>query len=449
MELTLNLPVKEWYGPSARNDPTYWGIDYPPLTAFHEVIMGYFSHLCEPASVELFASRGYESRSHRLFVRLSVVVSELVTYFPAAYLVSSALNASERMQFSTFVMLILSPCLIFVDHGHFQYNSVALGFFLGATYCVLRKKSLLGAIFYSCSFLYKQTLLYFSPIFFAYMLGEALKRPTKLNALLRVAKIGLSVILTIGVHLLPFIAGCTDIMCIKMQVTSILTKIFPFNRGVFEDYVGNIWIVTSPFLRLRHAAPDFLRLVAVASAVGTFAGFLPVCWALVTKPRRELFTVGLVVSSLSFYLFSWMVHEKAVLLPSTALLSSLPFLLVSGNSDLILRIAEAGIMSLWRLMTYDKCAVGGVAISLLGYCLLRYTISCGNAEAGAPMKHYRREVRLMPVFTNSIALIGILLDLAVKPPSRFPYLWPYVISLGCCGTFVLSWFRMTAIVLRK
>jgi alpha-1,3-glucosyltransferase len=35
MELTVHLPVKEWY----TYDLQYWGLDYPPLTA-------YFSWLC-------------------------------------------------------------------------------------------------------------------------------------------------------------------------------------------------------------------------------------------------------------------------------------------------------------------------------------------------------------------------------------------------------------------
>ena len=32
MEVTVNLPLGEWYRASGRNDLLYWGIDYPPLT---------------------------------------------------------------------------------------------------------------------------------------------------------------------------------------------------------------------------------------------------------------------------------------------------------------------------------------------------------------------------------------------------------------------------------
>lgn len=32
MEVTVNLPVGEWYKHTGRNDLQYWGLDYPPLT---------------------------------------------------------------------------------------------------------------------------------------------------------------------------------------------------------------------------------------------------------------------------------------------------------------------------------------------------------------------------------------------------------------------------------
>ena len=35
LELTTALPVDEWYRNSTRNDLSYWGLDYPPLTAYH------------------------------------------------------------------------------------------------------------------------------------------------------------------------------------------------------------------------------------------------------------------------------------------------------------------------------------------------------------------------------------------------------------------------------
>jgi len=36
MEITTSLPLREWYvhAPGKGNDMMYWGLDYPPLTAY-------------------------------------------------------------------------------------------------------------------------------------------------------------------------------------------------------------------------------------------------------------------------------------------------------------------------------------------------------------------------------------------------------------------------------
>jgi alpha-1,3-glucosyltransferase len=36
MELTIHVPADEWYF----YDLQYWGLDYPPLTAYHSFILG-------------------------------------------------------------------------------------------------------------------------------------------------------------------------------------------------------------------------------------------------------------------------------------------------------------------------------------------------------------------------------------------------------------------------
>ena len=36
MELTIHLPTRQWY----TYDLQYWGLDYPPLTAYHSWLCG-------------------------------------------------------------------------------------------------------------------------------------------------------------------------------------------------------------------------------------------------------------------------------------------------------------------------------------------------------------------------------------------------------------------------
>ncbi|XP_046739212.1 dolichyl pyrophosphate Man9GlcNAc2 alpha-1,3-glucosyltransferase-like isoform X1 [Diprion similis] len=84
-EVTFNLPYQEWYTNSSNNDLQYWGLDYPPLTAYHSLLLGYAANKANPDYVKLRDSRGFESDGHKLFMRLSVVVADLLIYIPAIF----------------------------------------------------------------------------------------------------------------------------------------------------------------------------------------------------------------------------------------------------------------------------------------------------------------------------------------------------------------------------
>jgi hypothetical protein len=40
MELSLHTPVEEWYINTAANNLSYWGLDYPPLSAYQSYVYG-------------------------------------------------------------------------------------------------------------------------------------------------------------------------------------------------------------------------------------------------------------------------------------------------------------------------------------------------------------------------------------------------------------------------
>ena len=42
-EITVNLPIQQWYFNTTDNDLLYWGLDYPPLTAYHSYVIGLVS----------------------------------------------------------------------------------------------------------------------------------------------------------------------------------------------------------------------------------------------------------------------------------------------------------------------------------------------------------------------------------------------------------------------
>ena len=96
MEITVNLPPTQWYVNSTLNNLMYWGLDYPPLTAYHMQLNGNIAKSFNSSWVKLNASSGIENYQHKLFMRSTVFISDVVTFYPsllAFYLYSgSTLN---------------------------------------------------------------------------------------------------------------------------------------------------------------------------------------------------------------------------------------------------------------------------------------------------------------------------------------------------------------------
>ncbi len=138
---------------------------------------------------------------------------------------------------------------------------------------------------------------------------------------------------------LPFLPPLAPISVILDPIT----RIFPFNRGIFEDKVANFWCATNVVVKWKFWASQstLMRL----STLITFVGFLAAAIApirawlrlrnqdrattaeAVPSVMRTVLLLALLNSSMSFFLFSFQVHEKTILLPllpMTLLLSTAP-----------------------------------------------------------------------------------------------------------------------------
>nr|KYP55920.1 putative dolichyl pyrophosphate Man9GlcNAc2 alpha-1,3-glucosyltransferase [Cajanus cajan] len=214
MEITINLPVREWYRNSTRNDLSYWGLDYPPLTAYQSFIHGLFLRFFHPDSVALFTSRGHESYLGKLLMRWTVLSSDALIFFPAVlYFIIVHYNQSSRSRKSELAwhiaMLLLHPCLILIDHGHFQFNCISLGFTVGAIAAILSGKDFVASVLYCLALNHKQMSAYFAPAFFSYLLGKCLRRK---HPILEVLKLGLVVLGTFAVVWWPYLYSTHSIL---------------------------------------------------------------------------------------------------------------------------------------------------------------------------------------------------------------------------------------------
>ncbi|CAG8536207.1 15009_t:CDS:2, partial [Gigaspora rosea] len=300
MELTLHVPINRWY----YYDLDWWGLDYPPLTAYVSWICGKIGSILDPTWFALDSSRGYESDESKLFMRSTVLICDYLIYVPAVLVFVNwwfAGNSWKKRELAV-LLILLQPALILIDHGHFQYNSVMLGLTLWAVNCFFYDHDVLGSIFFCLALSFKQMALYFAPAIFSYLLGKCIK-----NDIRGVMKLGITVIITFGIVFYPFL-GTLE------QISQVIIRIFPLQRGLYEDKVANIWCAINVIIKLREIFD--ISLLAKISLITTLFAILPSCIYLGSNPDKRYLIYGLANSSLAFFLFSFQVHEKSILLPA-------------------------------------------------------------------------------------------------------------------------------------
>lgn len=183
-EIVANLPISDWYRNTTDNDLMYWGLDYPPLTAYHSYVVGRVAEYINPKFVALHESRGLTEDLHKHFMRTTVLVADLLLYLPVMLICCHKINkmnwfkSDERLSSLHIAVAVLYPGQILIDNGHFQYNNISLGLAAFAIIFVLRNQNIIAAIFFTLSLNYKQMELYHALPFFVYLLATCFKLPS-------------------------------------------------------------------------------------------------------------------------------------------------------------------------------------------------------------------------------------------------------------------------------
>ncbi|QPG75918.1 hypothetical protein FOA43_003304 [Brettanomyces nanus] len=444
MEITNHLPISEWYF----YDLQYWGLDYPPLTAYHSWLMGKLGSFIDPSWFALNTSRGLETADLKSYLRITALIAELAIYIPAVQMFTRWMGRYYR-KVTTIDQTIISaailyqPVLIIIDHGHFQYNSVMLGLSLLAVVHLLYDNYCLAAILYVLSFSFKQMGLYYAPIFFFYMLSACTwSSDTHSFDLQRLISIGLCVIVTLGVQIAPFL-----IFGGLGQPQQILIRMFPFDRGLFEDKVANFWCATNIVIKYKKLFTSE-QLKAMSLAL-TLLGILPSSLVIFFNRRKELIAWCLASCSMAFYLFSFQVHEKTILLPW------MPIVLLLNEVDpdvisMVCWFCNVALFSMWPLLKRDNLIIQYFVLGVLSNWLM------GNLSwirrflrmIKLPVKYRDLATPVLPhnwfwslvIVTSYLAASALhIADAFVQPPRSLPHIWiigNVVLSFGC---FMLFW----------
>jgi alpha-1,3-glucosyltransferase len=109
-----------------------------------------------------------------------------------------------------------------------------------------------------------------------------------------------------------------------VNAAQVLQRLAPVHRGLFEDYVANVWCATHPLVKWKQLLSQAALVRGCAAC--TLAAALPACAHQVLRPSRRGFLYCLLSTSLAFFLFSYQVHyfswlTRCALLRCTSLAS--------------------------------------------------------------------------------------------------------------------------------
>lgn len=449
MEITINLPLTKWYF----YDLQYWGLDYPPLTAYHLWLFGKLGSLVNSDWFKLDISRGIENPQIKTFMRYSSIISELIVYIPAIMQLTSLLGGQRaklgRMHQLVVIALILSqPALILIDHGHFQYNSVMLGLFLFSVIDLLKGNLVLASVWFMSSVLFKQMALYYSPFIFFYILAKLFTPKKSLYTTIatfnlgKLILVGATVVLTIIVAVSPFILASSTYSEVLDMVKQILIRMFPFERGLFEDKVANFWCTSNLVVKYNKIfTNDQLKKLSLAF---TLASVFPPClmafFKLIkrTNVHSTLIIYGFSATAWGFFLFLFQVHEKSVLVP---LIPSTFLLLTSDKDDIaiIQWINNIATFSLFPLLKKDGLVLQySVLLILINWLISGFSIDLEkNLLWPSNLSIYHKIV----VTGSYLAVVAFhVVEAKFEPPTQYPDLWVIVnttISFACFAIFYL------------
>ncbi len=248
-------------------------------------------------------------------------------------------NSVSRECVARYCLVIFNVGLILVDHIHFQYNGVLMGFLVATVYFAKRKKHLLLTLTFSILVLMKHLFAPLAPIFAVFLLKEASKL-SWLHGLLFLCK-------------LVFIAGVCLIgafmpFCFHgdgwEQILQIFQRLFPFGRGLVHAYwAPNIWalycfcdkiaghvipklgfpsapVVSEGFNSASGLVGDFSmgvfpRVSASHCLLLVFFSTIPSMLVVYKNQSSKVLLRVLVYCSLCSFLFGYHVHEKAIIIP--------------------------------------------------------------------------------------------------------------------------------------
>ncbi|PHH62387.1 hypothetical protein CDD81_7183 [Ophiocordyceps australis] len=434
-------------------------------------IMGKMGALIDPTWFQLYISRGSEDSTLKVFMRATVFVSEYLTFVPAVIVFvrrySRLSGVSSWTSSVSLVAILMQPAVLLIDNVHFQYNTVMLGLVVASMASMLAERYNWAAVFFVAALGFKQMALYYAFSVFSYLLGICVFpkfNPSRLLSVAITTIISFAILLLpilIGTlydryhsidsslemdethsqfPLLPFLNGHLDndstVYALLRQVVQILHRVFPFSRGLFEDKVANFWCAANVIIKLRNLPQAVLQR---ASLLATLLSILPPNIMLLFRPRKTALSLAFATSAWGFFLFSYQVHEKSVLLPLMPMT-----LLLAGkqglNGEIRAWVGFANLLGVWTmfpLLSRVDLRTPYAILTLLWAFLLGLPPTSWSApfegQAGQPLT-LKYATALLHGFFYAVMGTWHVINALLLPPTSKPDLWVVVnVVIGAAG----------------
>lgn len=325
--ITYNTPLSQWY----TENTSKWTLDYPPMFAYLEYVLGHVLHPFDPALTTLVAEDTVTDRSVTL-LRISVLLAEILLFYSLYHLLFTLHKhgklSSSRTHIAS-VLLLLGPGLTLVDNIHFQYNALPLSLLVLTLSHFINGQKHLACISFCVALNLKHTLLPLVPTISIYLLATL--PPRVASSIRTLFSLFVVTTATLLVPWVPFY-----VLGGWQYIDSICSRLFPFDRGLLHaNWAPNFWSLYALLDRiLLRAFPAESAPLITSGLIGESAPFvhLPnptptVCTALIiiftTPVLLRLFhdpSVENLITSTAYnlqaaFIFGWHVHEKAALLP--------------------------------------------------------------------------------------------------------------------------------------
>ena len=402
-------------------------------------------------------------------MRATVVVSEYLVYIPAI-IVFNRKSAQQRgvnkwESSIALTAMLMQPATILIDHAHFQYNTVMLGLVVASMSSLLSDRYLWACIFFVSALCFKQMALYYAPAMFAYLIGVCVLPKLHVSRFIGIAIAtilsfalifaplllgplydhyrGISPPLDIGdrevnpffFQIVPYTGSNSYLYSLLLQLTQSVHRIFPFARGLFEDKVANVWCSIHTFHKLNTYPISLLQRI---SLLATIVAILPACMMISTSSRKELMPWALASVAWGFFLCSFQVHEKSVLLP---LLPMTMMLGGDGGLGIEMRawVGWANMLAVWTLfplLKRDELRVPYFVLSLLWAYLMGIPPTSLDLYIGKQAKKsgIRLSTSALHLGFYAVMIGWHLAEAFIETPKGKPDLWVVLnVMVGAAG----------------